>query len=445
MTPDDDETESRETVVEGKPLPVASDSVETDVENKALRVRPDSIHLMETAPGRRLATKLAALSGSFSDAPPETVVDALPAGAREVSIREVVRDRQASEDLERIRDLVMPEDLNSLETLRQGALPPVDINATIVTKHDAQPAQRSHDHTLDVRHDMDQLETLRQPSGSELPRPVDVNATIVTQRARTVAEQERDLAFEKLRDGTADELRSAPKAHAEASAEPRKRHTTADGLPLLKTNAVEIRGARTRPDEDSGVTTRATGNAMGGTINFRGHEDGPALDSSEQALVGRLRALPPEGREPDWIALEASIRAEVHDQPGHRPWWKRWHYLVPLGALAATAGIALVLSTAPREAGTSEQALREPASREPAPTVWLDGEAFDLDAIDPTTLDQIVPDPATEVGHGGDDRDPSTGASSDDGILPAVDHGWLDTLDDEALARAESWLARMQP
>ncbi len=415
MPSDDDETES-------KPL-----AERADIDHAF-----DSRDTVNTGTGGQLASKLASLSSSPQDftAPTETDVEALPAGAREISIREAIRDGQASVELEHVRDLMMP-DVHSLETLRQGSVPSVDVNATIVTKQDAEPAQLLRDRALDVRRDMDQLETIRRPSGSDAPHAVDVNATIVTQRARTAAEQERDIAFEKLRDGTADELR-------------KPRRSTTEGLPLLVTKA-ETRGARSRPDDDSGITTHAAGNEMRGTINRRSHDDGPDLDPSEQAIVGRLRALLPEGNEPDWNALEASIRSEVRDQPMYRPWWQRWQYLVPLGALAATAGLALVVMktndaqrqaslTVPRDAGTSERG--EPSIREPAPTLWLDGEPVELDEISPAALDEVVPDP--EIYEEGDDA--SDAAS--DGILPVIDDGWIDTLDADGVARAESWLAR---
>lgn len=435
MPSDDDETD-RKTAVDSAPL--GDDTINTGV-------------------GGRLASKLASIATppvsrvpqGFDAPPTDTQVDALPAGAREISIRESITDRDASADLERVRDLVLP-DAHSLETLRQGAVLPVDINARLATRQDSEAAQLLRDRALDVRIEMDQLETIRRPSGSELPRAVDVNATIVTQRARTVAEQERDLAFEKLRDGTADELRAERKPRAATDGGQPKRHTT-DGLPLLETNAVEIRGDRTPPDDESGTTSRIAGNEMRGTINRRGHDDGPALDGVEQALVGRLRALPPEGTEPDWKALEASIRDEVRNQPIAKPWWQRWQYLASLGALATTAGIALVVMkahapaprhvavTAPRDAG-SVRAIPEAqaATSEQAPALWLDGEPVDLDEVETAALDQIVPDPEID-----EDTDVEmTDGTTEDGILPVIDYGWLDTLDDDGVARAESWLAR---
>lgn len=73
--------------------------------------------------------------------------------------------------------------------------------------------------------------------------------------------------------------------------------------------------------------------------------------------------------------------------------------------------------------------------------VWLDGEPFDLDEIEPSALDEVAPDPALETSDDIED-DAVTDPAGDDGILPVVDYGWLETLDDAAVARAESWLAR---
>ena len=137
----------------------------------------------------------------------------------------------------------------------------------------------------------------------------------------------------------------------------------------------------------------------------------------------------------------------------YRPWWQRWQYLVPLGALAATAAFALIVVsssakhapertsrlTAPRDAGTSEPV--EAPAREHAPALWLDGEPFDLDEVEPSALDEVAPDPALESSDDIED-DAVTDPAGDDGILPVVDYGWLETLDDAAVARAESWLAR---
>ena len=67
-----------------------------------------------------------------------------------------------------------------------------------------------------------------------------------------------------------------------------------------------------------------------------------SLGREDRALVAKLRALPPEGDEPDWQKLEAAIRAEVGDE-APRPWWRNWRWLVPLGRSPTTAALAFVV------------------------------------------------------------------------------------------------------
>src|SRR5205807_7881686 len=65
-----------------------------------------------------------------------------------------------------------------------------------------------------------------------------------------------------------------------------------------------------------------------------------------QGLIGRLRALPAsrdgDGDEPDWAAMERSIRQSVDAVP-MRPWWRRWQWLVPAMTCATAAAALLVL------------------------------------------------------------------------------------------------------
>src|ERR1700689_434210 len=82
--------------------------------------------------------------------------------------------------------------------------------------------------------------------------------------------------------------------------------------------------------------------------------DPAARETAEatRALLGQLRELPPDGVEPAWAKLEHEIRAAVGpDVPS--PWWRRWRWLVPVGALTATAAIALLWLHRP---ATSQQA-----------------------------------------------------------------------------------------
>ncbi len=169
------------------------------------------------------------------------------------------------------------------------------------------------------------------------------------------------------------------------------------------------------------------------------------LGPDERALVERVRALPPLGQEPDWQALERSIHRAVGDELP-QPWWRR-HFawlVVPLGtATAATAAIALWLH---HPAATSDVAEQPPIRIKPptapkAPTagandgVYLDGNVLDADddALD-SALDALDDDARTAF----DTED----TAATDGILPASDLGWVDSLDDTAVARAEQWLAR---
>jgi hypothetical protein len=168
------------------------------------------------------------------------------------------------------------------------------------------------------------------------------------------------------------------------------------------------------------------------------------LDPEDRALVAKLRELPPEGVEPDWQALEAAIRAEVGDD-APRPWWRNWRWIVPVWALATTAVIALLVlrtdkpvehhAVVPRaDAGVVEDQA-QPAAATTA--MWLDGEMVEIDeaaALDDTAaLDELDAEARAALAPEPD----VTG-----GILPVADYGWIDTLDDEAVARAEDWLKR---
>src|SRR5262245_46080668 len=120
--------------------------------------------------------------------------------------------------------------------------------------------------------------------------------------------------------------------------------------------------------------------------------DDPELDADDRALIDQLRTLPPEGNEPDWHALEAAIRAEVGDQ-APRPWWRNWKWIVPIWALATTAAVALlVLHRKPPPVETARpdtKHLVKPAPAEAAHSMWLDGEALDLDDVDEPALDAL--------------------------------------------------------
>ena len=164
------------------------------------------------------------------------------------------------------------------------------------------------------------------------------------------------------------------------------------------------------------------------------------LDTDERALVAKLEALPPEGTEPDWQALEAAIRAEVGEQ-APRPWWRNWRWIVPVWALATTAVVALLVlrgdspvehasTVGPSKLDAGQTEVTPPPARE---AMWLDGEAVELDDVDGSALDALDGQARAALAPEGD----VTG-----GILPVADYGWIDALDDESLVAAEDWLKR---
>ena len=159
------------------------------------------------------------------------------------------------------------------------------------------------------------------------------------------------------------------------------------------------------------------------------------LSAEEQKLVARLRALPGEGREPDWAQLEREIHAAVGPQVP-LPWWRQLRWLVPIGALGAFAVIVLVVlghreparvAVSAHDAGVTTPAVDHPPAK--ADTVWLDGQAVEVgDEVDPSVL--IYDDV--------EDGDAVAGT----GLLPADDLRWVDALDEGALDRAEHWLKK---
>lgn len=175
-----------------------------------------------------------------------------------------------------------------------------------------------------------------------------------------------------------------------------------------------------------------------------------------QSVVGQLRALPPEGDEPDWAAMERSIRQAVAAEPP-RPWWRRWQWLVPAMTCATAAAVLIVLWPR-RSPGTAPGHGRAPdlgpGLHAPAPAVqppaapgddvvalWLDGSEVDVDLSAAGGLPVAAGDALGDLELGA--ASPGDGDEPDDvGLLPAADLAWVDHLDDAALDRAERWLER---
>ena len=155
--------------------------------------------------------------------------------------------------------------------------------------------------------------------------------------------------------------------------------------------------------------------------------------AATKAVIDQLRALPPEGSEPDWRAMQARIAKAIDEAP--RPWWRRW--FVPVGGLAVVAGAALLLLTVRHDdapAPPTPVAVKTPVidAAVPAPPappaqateLWLDGQLVDVSDVDPEALfdDEVeVPDAIAQDG---------------DGDLT------VDQLDDKALDNLDRWLER---
>ena len=178
--------------------------------------------------------------------------------------------------------------------------------------------------------------------------------------------------------------------------------------------------------------------------------DARADADATRDVLGALRALPAEGAAPDWAQLERRIRDAVAPLPV-RPWWRRWQLIVPFGAcLAGAAALAIWLGTAKAPVApaavappeVAHAAPAEPASPAPAATaapdasdlVWVDDQAIDVGGLD---ADAIFGDLDREA------RDAMEADTVGDagGILPAVDLGVVDNLDDSQLDAAAQALA----
>lgn len=162
------------------------------------------------------------------------------------------------------------------------------------------------------------------------------------------------------------------------------------------------------------------------------------------SLLDRLRDLPPEGAEPDWAAMERSIRDAVgRDVP--RPWWRRWTWLAPATTLVTAMAVLIVVmwtrampTVAPPTTGPAHLAAApRPAEPAQAPDavvgLWLDGAVVDVDIAAAANL-------LTEPG-----ADDEPAGEADDSLLPAAGLAWIDHLDDAGLDRAERYLADAEP
>jgi hypothetical protein len=208
--------------------------------------------------------------------------------------------------------------------------------------------------------------------------------------------------------------------------------------------------AELAPDERHRVEARLTGDPRA-----------RAGQAAVRALLDQLRALPSEGTEPDWATMERSIRASVgRDVP--RPWWRRWTWLAPAALVAAAAALVLVMWSRPAPGVVlgDPRAVGSVADPDPRPAdevvaLWLDGAEVDVDLSaadllgdaapnDPTDLADLA-DPAdladlADLANDNPDVAPPDAAPAR-ALLPATNLAWVDGLDDDAIDRAERWLA----
>lgn len=170
--------------------------------------------------------------------------------------------------------------------------------------------------------------------------------------------------------------------------------------------------------------------------------DAPGGRDEEAAVrdvIDRLRALPPEGDEPDWAAMERAIHSAVGAEVP-RPWWRRWRWIAPASTLVTAMAVMLVVLWRRPDAGMmidAPDAGVPAAVAPPAPEVvalWLDGHAVEVDlALAPDALD-------AERGGAAEWQRAEDAEGDEVGLLPSADLGWVDQLDGDALSRAERWL-----
>lgn len=161
-----------------------------------------------------------------------------------------------------------------------------------------------------------------------------------------------------------------------------------------------------------------------------------AEHAATRSMVDKLRELPTVGGDPDWTALERSIRDSIGDSPTTTPWWRRWRWVVPGVALAAAVALA-VLVLQPRSE-PEVVAVPQPAplpivhAEDDTVALYVDGMGIEIEL----DADDLIEDPIARLRADGiSDVD-----VADD--LLASDLAWVDDLDAASLARIERLLER---
>lgn len=162
-----------------------------------------------------------------------------------------------------------------------------------------------------------------------------------------------------------------------------------------------------------------------------------ADQATVRALLDRVRALPPEGGEPDWAAMERSIGQAVGPSVP-RAWWRSRRWLVPLSTFATAVAVLLVLWARPATRSAPVVAVDRGDHEPPPPDtvpLWLDGAEIDVDL----SAAELLGDPG--IGEDDDLAEAEAETETDVGLLPSSSLAWVDRLDDDAIERAERWLA----
>lgn len=233
-------------------------------------------------------------------------------------------------------------------------------------------------------------------------------------------------------------------------------------------DAAAARALRRDPDAllaayVDGIAELAVDERRGVEAWLEGQPSARTEAAAVQGILDRLRALPPahpsHGDEPDWSAMERSIRQAVADAPSRR-WWQSWRWLVPAMTCVTAAALLFALwprteavpghsppsgAAAPVRASAVADAPHpertEPAGERDTVALWLDGAEVDVDLSEPAAR-EMLPDGAGSAEPGELSEAELPDETSDDfGLLPTTDLAWVDGLDDAALVRAEHWLA----
>lgn len=183
--------------------------------------------------------------------------------------------------------------------------------------------------------------------------------------------------------------------------------------------------------------------------------DARAEQAEVRTMLDQLRALPSEGAEPDWAAMERSIGRAVDDAEPRR-WWRDWRWLAPITSCLTAATAVLVMWSRPvpmassvfdasvREDGDAQlpngiaRGSQDELDSDSVLPLWLDGTAVHVDvalserALDDDGDDLLDGDDGAEDGDGGIDA-----------MLPSTDLAWVDQLDDDSLELAERFLVRL--